>query len=60
MINGGDIIEQVLMFKGFWSSPFKDKLKWLFIAFPFFACIVGIAIIRNTIYGILGMFRRRK
>jgi hypothetical protein len=35
-MNPIDIMEDILRFRGFWKSPFKDKIKWIFILYPFF------------------------
>lgn len=42
MINGTEIIKGILKFKGFKESSFKDKLKWIFIIYPFVLFIVAI------------------
>lgn len=31
-----DVMGDILMFKGFWKSPLKEKAKWIFILYPCF------------------------
>lgn len=54
-----DFIEDILKFKGFWKASFTDKLKWMFIFFPFFATIVTYYSINTFIYTIISFFRRK-
>lgn len=35
-----NMVRDILTFKGFMSSSFTDKLKWLFVLFPFFLFVV--------------------
>lgn len=36
-----NMVKDILLFKGFKESSFKDKMKWLFVLFPFFFLVVG-------------------
>jgi hypothetical protein len=40
LVDPTEIIGDILKFKGFWKSPFKDKLKWLFVLYPFAVFII--------------------
>lgn len=35
-MNPIDVMDDILLFRGFWGSSFKVKLKWLFILYPLF------------------------
>lgn len=39
-MNPVEVMSDILKFKGFWSAPLNEKLKWLFILYPFFVFVV--------------------
>lgn len=42
MISAVDVAEDILKFRGFWKSSFKDKLIWIFVLYPFMLFVVSL------------------
>jgi len=42
MINSAELMRDILKFKGFKGASFKDKIKWLFVLYPFMLFVVAL------------------
>jgi hypothetical protein len=60
LVDPAEIIGDILKFKGFIKSSFKDKLKWIFILYPFALVVVAYHLILWIPYFIDAFKRDRK
>lgn len=58
MINPTNIVRDILTFKGFRSADWGDKVKWLFVLFPFFVIVVMVYAVFGLRDGALYLLRR--
>lgn len=59
MIDSTNLVRDILTFKGFRSADGGDKVKWLFVLFPFFVIVVMVYAVFGLRDGVLDWLRRK-
>lgn len=60
MVDPSSVVKQILTFNGFKKESFKDKMKWIFILFPFFGFWFLINLIEYSFWSLIDKLKRKK
>jgi hypothetical protein len=60
MINPTEIVKDILKFKGFRGATFAEKMKWLFLLYPFFIIVTVFLAVNRVAYATAMLLRRKK